>query len=108
MNHLQWSMAVNFFIALLGIVNPLAKIPLWIKASKRENRGVRFQLAIMITLTGAIILLSFLWWGTNILVFFGIDLASFKIGGGIVILLLAIRMLDGKAVTIDTTLEDHE
>ena len=91
----------NFAIALLAIVNPVEKIPLWIKASNGGKGQFQWLLAGLIMLSCAAILLVFLWFGQTLLIKLKIDLASFKIGGGLILLQFGFSMLKGTAVEID-------
>jgi multiple antibiotic resistance protein len=90
----------NFVIALLAIVNPVEKIPLWVEASRGGSTEFRWRLAALIVLSSAIILLIFLFFGQQILIQLQIELASFKIGGGLILLQFGFSMLRGKAVKI--------
>lgn len=104
---IDWQFVTNFLLALLAIVNPLGKIPVWIEASKLDRRQVRVVLALLVTLTGALLLTLFLLFGQFILEFFGVDLASFRVGGGIVILVVGMNMLNGQAVDLDLSEPDE-
>ncbi len=105
---MDWELTRMFFIAMLAITNPLSKIPLWVEGSRGEDRHVRWRLALLVTGTAFLILLVFLVGGRWLLDLFGIDLASFRVGGGIIILLVALDMLRGKAVQLDTDEEEDE
>ena len=98
---MHWGLLTNFAIALLAIINPIGKIPLWLDASGDQHKDVQNRLAALVVMTSGIILLLFLFFGKYILNFFSIDLASFKIGGGILILQLGLSMLRGNAVNIE-------
>ena len=98
---MDWRLAINFLIASLAIINPLGKVPVWEEAAAGDQSGVRWRLALLVTLTGGAILHVFLLFGMPILNFFGIDLAGFRVGGGIVILLTGIQMLQGVAIQVD-------
>lgn len=93
----------NFLLAMIAIVNPLGKIPIWIEASEGCDGPVRTRLALLVTLTATALLLVFLFFGESILGFLGLDIPSFRVGGGIIILLIGIDMLRGKAVDIDSS-----
>lgn len=105
---MNWSLIANFLIALLAIANPLVKVPLWIEASQHDQQAVRWRLAVLVTLTGGLVLLVFLLIGDQVLTLFGIDLASFRIAGGIVILLIGISMLNGNAINVELEEMDEE
>jgi multiple antibiotic resistance protein len=97
----------NFAIALLAIVNPMEKIPLWVQASKGGQKHFQWWLAGLIILSSGVILLVFLWVGHYLLLRLKIDLASFKIGGGLILLQFGFSMLKGTAVKIDKEREDE-
>jgi multiple antibiotic resistance protein len=97
----------NFAIALLAIVNPVEKIPLWVQASKGGKKDFQWWLAGLIILSSGVILLVFLWVGHYLLLRLKIDLASFKIGGGLILLQFGFSMLKGTAVNIDKGREDE-
>lgn len=97
---INWDLISNFVIALLAIVNPVEKIPLWVEASKGGTREFQWRLAVLIILSSAIILLIFLFFGRQLLIHLKIDLASFKIGGGLILLQFGFSMLRGTAVEI--------
>ncbi len=93
----------NFLLAMIAIVNPLGKIPIWVEASEGCDRPVRSRLALLVTGTATLLLLAFLFFGQAILDFLGLDIPSFRVGGGIIILLIGIDMLRGRAVDVDTS-----
>jgi multiple antibiotic resistance protein len=97
---MDWALIGSFFIAMLAISNPLNKIPLWVQGSADQDGPVRWRLALMVTGSALVILLVFLIGGQAFLNLFGIDLSSFKVGGGIVILLVGLDMLRGTVMQI--------
>lgn len=101
---MNWNFILNFFAAMLAIVNPIGLIPMWKELTGDTKPDVRKRIAMLVTGSAFVILLLFLNTGINILHFFSIDLAVFKIAGGILLLLTAISMVEGKA----TRLEDAD
>ena len=82
------------FIALLAIVNPLGIIPFFIAftdqftpAQKKRTIAASAFSAFVVIAVSALI-------GTDLLRFFGISLQSFQVGGGLLLLLSAISMLN--------------
>ncbi len=104
---INWDLVSNFAIALLAIVNPVEKIPLWVQASQGGKKDFQWWLAGLIILSSGVILLVFLWVGHYLLLRLKIDLASFKIGGGLILLQFGFSMLKGTAVKIDKEREDE-
>jgi len=105
--NINWDLISNFAIALLAIVNPVEKIPLWVQASKGGQKDFQWWLAGLVILSSGVILLVFLWVGHYLLLQLKIDLASFKIGGGLILLQFGFSMLKGTAVKIDKEREDQ-
>lgn len=91
--NVNWDLISNFVIALLAIVNPVEKIPLWVEASKGGTREFQWRLAGLIAVSSAVILLIFLFFGRSFLIQLQIELASFKIGGGLILLQFGFSML---------------
>lgn len=98
---METALLENFLFAMIAIVNPLGKIPIWVDASRGCDAATRLRLAIFVTLTALGLLLLFLLFGQSILGFLGIDVPAFRVGGGVIILLLGIDMLRGQAVDVD-------
>lgn len=91
----------NFALAMLAIVNPFGKVPVWIKASEGCDGAVRIRLAALVTLTSLLVLLLFLLFGRYVLGFLGLDLPAVQVGGGIIILLTGLEMLRGQELDFD-------
>ncbi|MGF1450571.1 MAG: MarC family protein [Opitutales bacterium] len=92
---MQTSVLVNFVIALLAITNPFDKVPLWNDATRGESFGVRWRVALGIVGASFLIIGLFLWFGEAILGIFSLDLAAFKVGGGIVLAWSGIETIRG-------------
>lgn len=98
----------KIFIGLLAIVNPFGAIPLFISMTLDES-DIQRRKTINVVAVGVIsILLVSLFFGELVLVFFGITIASFKVGGGILILLMAIAMLHAKTSHVRQTDEEAD
>lgn len=97
---MKWSLILNFLAAMLAIVNPLGLVPIWQELTGDAKPEVRKKIAILVTLVSVAILLIFLNTGQYLLTFFSIDLAVFKIAGGILLLLTAISMIQGSATKL--------
>jgi len=80
-------------IALFIVVDPLGNIPIFISLTEEMEKAERKKVFRTATLTGFILLLAFALAGQQILIFFGITIHSFMIAGGILLLIIAIRIL---------------
>ena len=106
---LEPSEYVKIFVGLLAIVNPFGAIPLFISMTADENSAQRRKTINMVAFGVSVILLVALFFGEPLLRFFGITIDSFRVGGGILVLLMAISMLHAKTSLIRQTDEEaHE
>ncbi len=89
----DWAEYTKFFLALLVIVNPLGTVPLFVSMTAGESDAERKRIARVASLAVGIVLVLSAVAGQHLLAFFGISIASFKVGGAILILLMAISMM---------------
>lgn len=104
----EFSEYLKIFIGLLAIANPLGIIPVFISLTANENFKQRRKTTNMVAIGVSIILLTALFFGELLLTFFGISIHSFRVGGGILILLMAISMLHAKTSPIRQTQEESD
>ena len=102
----DWNELFKITIALLAIVNPIGGVPVFLSSTAgwtdQERRGTARIVAITVfwVLAAAALL------GTNLLDFFGISIPSFLVGGGVLLLMLAVSMLQAKESWIRQTPEE--
>jgi multiple antibiotic resistance protein len=93
-------------IALIAIVNPLGVIPFFIHYTSGFTREQRMRTIWLAAFTAfAVISLSALA-GLQILAFFGISLASFQVGGGLLLMTGALTMLNAQPAESKSAQED--
>jgi multiple antibiotic resistance protein len=80
-------------VALFIVVNPLGSVPIFVGLTKDMDVAQRKKTYQLATITGLILLTFFSLVGQNILILFGISWNSFMIAGGILLLIVAIRLL---------------
>jgi multiple antibiotic resistance protein len=85
----------TFAATLFALVNPFGAVPIFIGYVAAERTGVQRFVALLLSLTVLGLLILFLATGTSLLKFFGIDLDSFRIAGGILLLLIGISLVTG-------------
>ena len=81
------------FITLFFIVDPIGNIPLFLAITPKSDFTERKQIVIRASFAGAAILVFFLFTGNLILNLFHITIGAFRIAGGILIFIIALRML---------------
>ena len=98
----------TFAASLFALINPLGILPIFISYSDKESRGVQRWLALLLSLTVLGLLLLFLVTGAEILKFFGISLDSFRIAGGILLLLIGINLVMGDPTKTAQNVSEQE
>ncbi len=91
-------------IGLLPIMNPLSTVPLFLALTKRMSAQHKRQQALRAALYAYAVLAAFLFMGNGIIALFGISLPGIRIAGGLIILVLAFRMLfsgEGEAASVE-------
>lgn len=99
---------IKTFIALLVIVNPVGTIPLFVAMCGTETPAEQRRIAKRAAIAVAIVLVVSALLGQLLLDFFGITIASFKVGGAILILLMAISMMQAMPMRTRQTPEEAE
>jgi len=92
-------------IGLLPIMNPLSTVPLFLALTKRMSPERKRQQALRASLYAFAILAAFLFLGQGIIALFGISMPGIRVAGGLIILVLAFRMLfagEGEAASVDS------
>lgn len=95
-------------VALLAIVNPIGCLPIFISATDGWNKAERAKTARTVAITVFIVLCASAFIGDGILSFFGISIPSFQVGGGILIMMISISMMQGKQSGTRQTLEEAQ
>jgi multiple antibiotic resistance protein len=85
-------LAVNFFIALFALIDPIGNVPLFAAATVGATTPGRRLLALYISLFSMVFLTLFFFSGVAILKFFGISLPAFRIAGGVLLFLMGLDM----------------
>lgn len=92
---LDFTEYTKIFISLFAILDPIGIIPIIILFTAEMTAAKRAQVGRLASLTVCAILLVALLIGQPLLAFFGISINSFLVAGGILLLLMAIRMMLG-------------
>ncbi len=104
----HWTEYAKFFVALAAIVNPIGAVPVFINVTADQLAADRNRTARVAAVTAGGVLTMTLLCGEAILRFFGITIASFRVGGGILILLMAISMLHARMSPAKHTEEEAQ
>jgi multiple antibiotic resistance protein len=81
-------------IALLAIVNPIGAIPFLLHFTQNFDRAQRLRTIRVASLSAGLVVAVSAVAGLRIIEFFGISVASFQVGGGLLLLMSALNMLN--------------
>ena len=97
---------IKIFVALLVVVNPFGIIPVFVAMTANQTAADRKRIARVAAVAVAVVLIVSALLGERILEVFGISLASFKVGGAILIMLNAIAMMQASQTGVKQTPEE--
>jgi multiple antibiotic resistance protein len=83
-------------LTLLAIVNPLAIVPFFIHYTQGFSRAQRRRTVGVASFSAFVVIAASALLGIRVLEFFGISLASFQVGGGMLLLTSALNMLNAQ------------
>lgn len=83
-------------IALLAIVNPIGAVPFFIHFTQRLSPQERRRTIRVSSLTAFAVIAVSAVAGLKIIAFFGISVASFQVGGGMLLLVSSLNMLNAR------------
>jgi multiple antibiotic resistance protein len=93
------SILIHTSSLLFFVFDPFASIPIFITLTKDLDKNERKKSANRAVMVAGILFILFVLFGNALLSFFGISLASFKIAGGLVLLLMSLEIILGINMT---------
>jgi multiple antibiotic resistance protein len=105
---LEWTGYIKIFTTLLAIVNPFGAIPIFVSLTEGMADGERRRVVRTTGIAVAVVLVAATLIGRPLLDFFGVSIASFKVGGGILLLLMSISMMQARHTPSKQTPEEAE
>jgi len=107
----HWTEYTRLFTALVVIVDPFIAIPILLSLTHNQTIIERNKIVRVTAFTVAMVLLISAFIGETLLVWMGTSLASFRVGGGIVLFLMSLAMLQaevGSVYPIHLKMHDSE
>ncbi|QEY31217.1 MarC family protein [Synechococcus sp. RSCCF101] len=86
-------------IGVLAVTDPIGLIPVMLAASERDPARLRFIVGRCCS-TFAVTLVLMAWLGSGLLGVLGISIEAFRIAGGLIVLPLGLRMLNGQSIDL--------
>lgn len=98
-----WTEYTRFIVALFAILTPFAAIPIYLGLTEGRSAAYRARTANAATFTVLCVLVLSAIAGDVVLRLAGTSLDSFRVGGGIVLLLMALSMLSAQVSRVQQT-----
>ena len=95
-------------VTLLAIVNPLAIVPFFIHYTQGFSKSQRERTVLVASFSAFVVIAVSALLGLQILEFFGISLASFQVGGGMLLLISALNMLNAQPAEANQSTNEFE
>jgi multiple antibiotic resistance protein len=93
-------------VTLLALVNPLAIVPFFIHYTHDFTREQRHRTIWIASFSSFVVIAVCALMGLHILEFFGISLASFQVGGGMLLMTSALAMLNAQPAEAKSNAEE--
>lgn len=87
---------LRFTVTLTAVLDPFLAVPIFVGLTLRRSPAGRAQLARAVTLTVFLVLVGAAVFGEPALELLGTSLAAFRVGGGLVLLLMSLAMLSAQ------------
>jgi multiple antibiotic resistance protein len=87
---------VRFVVTLTAVLDPFLAVPIFLSVTSAGDPAGRRRLARVVTLTVLAVLSGAALFGEALLRLIGASLPAFQVGGGLVLLLMALAMLNAK------------
>ena len=87
---------VRFVVTLTAVVDPFLAVPFFIVFAQHRSADYRERLARAVAVTVFLVLTFSTFFGETLLQLIGASLSAFRVGGGLVLLLMALAMLNAE------------
>ena len=91
---------LRFFVTLTAVVDPFLAVPFFLTFTASRSESERRRLAQVVAITVFVVLAVAVFIGEALLLFIGASLPAFRVGGGLVLLLMALAMLNAQAGSV--------
>jgi multiple antibiotic resistance protein len=99
---------LRFVVTLTAVLDPFLAVPVFLAVSGSSDHAARARLARAVTLTVFAVLVGSVLVGETLLGLIGASLPAFRVGGGLVLLLMALAMLNAQAGSMRQTRAEAE
>jgi multiple antibiotic resistance protein len=87
---------LRYLVTLTAVLDPFLAIPIFVGVTAARDAAATRRLANVVTVTVFLVLAGAALFGESLLKTMGASLPAFRVGGGLVLLLMALAMLNAK------------
>ena len=88
---------LRFLVTLTAVLDPFLAVPIFLALTAAHGAAARVRLARVTAITVFLVLAGAALFGERLLTVIGASLPAFRVGGGLVLLLMALAMLNAEA-----------
>lgn len=99
---------LRFAVTLTAVLDPFLAVPIFLAVTASHGAHARVVLVRVVAITVFIVLAASALLGDTILTLMGASLAAFRVGGGLVLLLMSLAMLNAKVGGVRQSQEEAE
>ena len=99
---------LRFAVTLTAVLDPFLAVPLFLTLTADQGARERVALVRVVAITVFAVLAAAALLGDTILTLMGASLAAFRVGGGLVLLLMSLAMLNAKVGGVRQSEEEAE
>jgi len=92
----SWQEYLRFVVTLTAVLDPFLAVPIFLAVTGSSGHAARLRLARAVTLTVFAVLVGATVFGEALLGLLGASVPAFRVGGGLVLLLMALAMLNAQ------------
>ena len=90
-------MFAEVFVTLLVIMDPIGNVPVFLALTRRMDNAQRNRAALQASAVAAVVILVFAIFGERVLQLLGVSVQALQVGGGLLLLLVALELLTGSS-----------
>src|SRR5665213_2214030 len=98
--------AMKFIVAMIIMMNPLGSLSVFLDLTHKFTGIEKRQTVFACGIAMMIIMLVTIWSGQEVLQILGITISSFRVAGGLILLLMGLSMLQSRQSPVSHTKED--
>lgn len=99
----SWQEYLRFVVTLTAVLDPFLAVPIFVSVTAGHSARERVRVARVVTITVLAVLAGAAIFGERLLRLLGTSLPAFQVGGGLVLLLMALAMLNAQVGEIRQT-----